>query len=292
MTVNPPNRPAMTHLVSDVDGTTAVRGVQTFTEYAGRPAWQGRLRAALRGRMLAALSSLRRATPGGDWIRFPYYHHVFDDERRGFEDHLRYMRSLGEFVSLDHAVTLLEEARPIRGRYLCVTFDDGFRNCLTNALPILVDAGAPAAFFLPTQFIGTCGPLPSLARNTRPVEFLTWEECRQMSAAGMTMGAHTVSHSRLITLTADEVAHEIAESKAVIETELGRTCDHFCAPWGRPDVDFVVARDPALAASAGFRSFAVTRRGSRHRRPDPMLIERDAFIAAMPLYELRYFLGR
>lgn len=275
-----------------MEGTTAPRGVRTFSAYAGPPGWKGSLRAALRGGALAALSSLRRATPGGDWLRFPYYHHVFDDERRGFEAHLSYMRQRGEFVSLDDAVTLLDENGPIRGRYLCVTFDDGFRNCFTNALPILVDAGVPAAFFLPTQFIGTCGPLPSLANNNRALEFLTWEECRQMVAAGMTMGAHTVSHSRLINLPAEKVAHEMAESKAVIERELERACDHFCAPWGRPDIDFVAARDPALAASAGFRSFSTTRRGSRHRRSDPMLIERDAFIAAMPLYELKYFLNR
>lgn len=275
-----------------MEATMTPRGAQTFTEYAGNPGWRARLRAALRGAALSTMASVRGAAPSGNWVRFPYYHHVFDDERGSFEAHLRYMRTLGEFVSLDEAVRLLSEGERISGRYFCISFDDGFRNCLTNALPLLLDAGAPAAFFLPTQFIGTCGPLPSLAENSCPMEFLTWDDCRQMVAAGMTMGAHTVTHSRLVTLNAAQVAHEMTASKATIEAELAVACDHFCAPWGRPDVDFVVARDPALAASAGFRSFATTRRGSVRRTSDAMLIERDAFIAAMPLYELKYFLGR
>ena len=90
-----------------------------------------------------------------NWLRFPYYHHVFDDERANFDAHLRYMRKYAEIISLDDAMGMLSAADPIDGRYFCLTFDDGFKNCLTNALPILLEHQAKAAFFVPTSFIGT-----------------------------------------------------------------------------------------------------------------------------------------
>src|SRR5438105_6196996 len=73
-----------------------------------------------------------------DWIYFPLYHFILDDERRGFDRHLRYMRRRGEFISIDDAVAAMSNPAGIGGRYFCVTFDDGVKNCLTNAVPILV----------------------------------------------------------------------------------------------------------------------------------------------------------
>jgi hypothetical protein len=48
-----------------------------------------RLRDAARTTAIAALSTSRDPKRTSGWIRFPYYHHVFDDERQGFARHLR-----------------------------------------------------------------------------------------------------------------------------------------------------------------------------------------------------------
>ena len=33
-------------------------------------------------------------------IQFPFYHYVFDDQRKNFEDQIRYMKKFGDFISL------------------------------------------------------------------------------------------------------------------------------------------------------------------------------------------------
>jgi peptidoglycan/xylan/chitin deacetylase (PgdA/CDA1 family) len=55
-----------------------------------------------------------------------------------------------EFATLTEAVQMLAGKRPFRNSCVVLTFDDGYRNNLTHALPVLRQYGAPATFFLPT----------------------------------------------------------------------------------------------------------------------------------------------
>jgi peptidoglycan/xylan/chitin deacetylase (PgdA/CDA1 family) len=165
-------------------------------------------------------------------------------------------------------------------------------------MPILKDFGAPAAFFIATDYVGASPQsTPDVCRRffegrPRLLEFLTWDDCQTLAAAGMTIGSHTASHAHLIDCSAEEVAQEMRRSKAVIEERLARHCDHFCCPNGQPGVDFMVDRDPALARMLGYASFLTTRRGSAYRRSTPYLLERDKLIAAWGLHQLRYFFSR
>jgi peptidoglycan/xylan/chitin deacetylase (PgdA/CDA1 family) len=213
------------------------------------------------------LSLAARLPDRDDWIFFPYYHMVFDDERKYFEQQIKAMRNLGDFISLDDAVDALQNPAGVSGRYFCVSFDDGFRNCFTNAFPILVDCRCPAAFFLPTDFIGL-----DLDRDWDrvrdfykrsvtyflPMDFMSWDDCRAMRKEGMIFGSHTCSHRVLTSLTAEEAQREMRESKLRIERELGGECAHFCAPWGTPGVHFDPQTHPALARQIGYRSFVST----------------------------------
>jgi peptidoglycan/xylan/chitin deacetylase (PgdA/CDA1 family) len=236
---------------------------------------------------------------------------VLDSERRDFIRHLDYLRNFGDFISLDEAVIILEAKSPIEGRFFCVTFDDGFKNCITNALPILAERQIPAAFFLPVRYIGAPSqrslerlestPGSPAARrsnalfqmrmgNEKP-EYLTWDDCRELASAGMVVGSHTSTHAHLVELTTPQVIDELRESKQVIERELGRRCEHFCCPWGIPDADFLIDRDPSLAQQVGYRSFLTTRRGPTHRGDSPYRIRRDHMVASWGNYQLRYFLS-
>ncbi|MDA0675517.1 MAG: polysaccharide deacetylase family protein [Proteobacteria bacterium] len=217
--------------------------VQSFAAFAGRPSWSARLRATARRAALLALSLAPGRGRGGA-LRFPYYHHVFEDERATFARQLRWMRRQGEYLGWDDAVALVQSGQPIDGRYFCISFDDGFRNCVTHALPILVEHGATVAFFLATSFIDT-DPVRDRDRllgfypgESRLMEFLDWDECRQLLDSGMVVGSHTDRHARLAELDSDGVASELSRSKHLIEAELGLECRHFCAPWGEPLGDF------------------------------------------------------
>lgn len=271
--------------------------IRTLREFRHGTSLRERIRLIARSAAIHALAlAPRRAA--SSWIRFPYYHYVFDDERTGFAAQLTYLRNSGEFVSLDQAVEFLSSDRPVRGKYFCLSFDDGFKNCLTNAVPILVDKGAPAAFFLPTGFVGV-SPLedPEIIRRvsnggSRVPEFLSWEDCGVLADAGMTIGSHTVNHLLLSALSDAEVEREMRDSKSTIERKLGIACNHFSCPKGRPGIDFRRDRDPQIARRVGYASFLTTQRGSSHRVPNPFLVERDHLLAGWGTHHLRYFFSR
>jgi hypothetical protein len=73
---------------------------------------------------------------------------------------------------------------------------------------------------------------------------------RQLASAGMSIGAHTLSHP-ILALTPDEMARqEIAESRTVLEDTLGLNVPAFAYPFG--DSATVTKRDLRLAQAAGF----------------------------------------
>ena len=117
-----------------------------------------RLRSIARDTALFFLSLKSRKNSLSECIYFPCYHHVLDDERKGFERQILFLKNVGEFISLNHAVELLREKKKIGGRYFCITFDDGFKNFLTNAKPILHGNSCPGAIFVPTSHIGSDFP--------------------------------------------------------------------------------------------------------------------------------------
>ena len=275
-----------------------ITSVVTYQQFTAHLSLKNRGRSLMRDGALFAFSLMRSIPRGLNWIQFPYYHHVFDDERNGFDEHLKYMKNFGDFISLDDAVDVLESNRPIDCRYFCITFDDGFKSCITNAMPILLKYKVPATFFIPTKYIGS-----SVDRDSElcsgfyegekiMMEFLSWEDCRKMAQEGMSFGSHSVSHIRLINLSEEDVERELKDSKSIIECELGQPCVNFCPPVGHPGVDFLVDRDIKIAKRLGYRSFATGRRGSVRRRQAPMQIDRHHIIAVWPTYQLRYFFSR
>jgi hypothetical protein len=259
-----------------------------------------RLRSVVRKGAICSMSLALGDRRDSGWVRFLLYHHVFDDERGSFEHQLRWLRNFGDFATVDDGVAALAGARRHGGRYFCVTFDDGFKCCLTNAVPILAERGIPATFFLATDYIGRdmeqdwtilCR-FYQCSGYRLPVEFLQWDDCRKMKSAGMSFGSHTCSHARLSSLPPTQVRHELLDCKRKIEEELGTVCNHFAAPWGHPVRDFQPYQHPSLAVELGYSTFFTGVRGKNTERADVTLLRRDAVLASDNDLMLRYFLLR
>ena len=235
-----------------------------------------------------------------EWILFQFYHWVLDDERGAFRKQLQFLRRHGDFISLDDAISALQSPSDIGGRYFCVTFDDGFKNWITNAVPVLKELDVPAAFFLPTKYIGLdldrdwgkIAPFyqSSWGRYGRFFEFLNWDECRQIAAEGFTLGSHTCSHARLTSLESGEAEEELQLSKQTIEEQVGRPCRHFCCPWGKSVRDFDPAVHPEMARRAGYVSFLTTDYGLNLPGGSAFAIKRIGTDPDLRLSMLRYTL--
>lgn len=71
-------------------------------------------------------------------------------------------------------------------------------------------------------------------RNSDTAPWLTWDMVREMSRAGIEFGAHTVTHPVLSRCSLEQQRHEIQQSKARIEAELGLPVSAFSYPIGQP----------------------------------------------------------
>lgn len=239
--------------------------------------------------------SLNRQPAAGNWLRFAMYHEVAATERADLRRQLRYLDNVAEFISVDDALDLCRSTTRPDGRYVCVTFDDGFSCSYTNAMPVLQEFRVPAAFFvIPGYIEGRPRSMRRLARNNNidNKTYLTWAQCTEMADAGMTIGSHTFSHVNLADLAAADVEDELTRSKQTIAERIGRQCEHFAAPWGQPDISFLPDRDPALARKVGYKSFFTTVRGAATSANTPHMIPRERVEPSWGDYHLKFFLSQ
>ncbi len=125
-----------------------------------------------------------------------------------------------------------------------ITFDDGYDDAFTQALPILQKEGMKAVFYIVSGKLG---------HN----HYMTNEQMVAMHREGMEIASHTVDHQSLATLSPDRQRAELADSKKALETLLGGVpVLDFCYPSGKyNDVTL------GLAAELGYRSATTTQPG-------------------------------
>jgi peptidoglycan/xylan/chitin deacetylase (PgdA/CDA1 family) len=85
---------------------------------------------------------------------------------------------------------------------------------------------------------------------------LTWNDVRTMHRAGITFGAHTMTHPVVSRLSPDRLREEVAESKKLIEERIIAPVDEFAFPFGKPRDCGTTAAD--LLKQLGFLSAGTT----------------------------------
>ncbi len=116
-------------------------------------------------------------------------------------------------------------------RAVALTFDDGYIDAYTAALPVLQEYGATATFYIVSGFVGQDA-------------YMGWDEIRALRSAGMEIGAHSISHIDLTTLNHDENVDQIARSGAEIAAQIGAPVRSFCYPAGRFNAEIAaITRD-------------------------------------------------
>jgi len=168
-------------------------------------------------------------------------------------------------------VVALDQARQTAGA-VALTFDDGYRNFETEALPVLEKYRFPATVFVVTGRCGQSndwaprqGVMPSLA-------LMDWEALRRVAAAGVDLGAHTVSHPVLPSLSEEAAERELRECRDELQRRLGKPVRTVSYPYGmsNPAVRRIAARHYQLACG--------TKLGYVSRHSDPWDLRRiDAY---------------
>lgn len=228
-------------------------------------------------------ASARVSRPEEPELRVLMYHKVDSRPRNRasvpvqlFDEQMAQLRELGYVaVGLDAVrAHYAGTARLPRGAVL-ITFDDGYRDNLRNAAPVLQSHGYRAAIFPPTGYIGAFRPLPHDERLARRGVFnrtLDWDGLRELEAAGIGVGSHGVTHRPLASLTLSEARREIEESKAQLEDGLGHPVYSFAYVKGSR-AHFAAAHFELLRA-AGYELAFTSVSGANAKNADPLNLRR------------------
>ncbi len=268
-----------------------------------------------------------------------------------FRAHLEFLSRHYRVLPLQEVVDALRGGRPLPRRTTVITFDDGYENNATVAVPALRAAGMTAAFFLSTTYIETDRclwvdeieqaiastdlselvvdsldheerlPLRSdaerraadrriraigkslpdeslgrwleefFARNALEVprasgdyRFLTWDQVRDMHAAGMTIGSHTVNHAIITRVQEVKRVEEILGARRACEKALGVRCETFAYANGREgDFDDSTGR---LLREMGFTCALTTVQGLNAPGADLFTLKRMGVGDATTVAEL------
>ena len=166
------------------------------------------------------------------------YHRVSDDLRdsltTGIEQFDRQMALIRRHCQPVSITQILDGAPPISTKPLvCVTFDDGYQDNYATAVPSLLRHRIPAAFFVSTGFIGTTREFPHDAGKVpERIANMSWDDLRDMTRYGFTIGSHTVNHVNCATESAETVRRELIESLDALHRELGLDSVILAYPFG------------------------------------------------------------
>lgn len=123
-------------------------------------------------------------------------------------------------LTLDELYGYLTEKKPLPLKPVVITFDDGYSDTYDVALPILKQYGFRSTMFIPVSEVG---------KN------LTWQQLREMKAAGMDIGSHSYTHQELAGRSREAQLQEIGKAKELLDRELNQNTRWFCYPYGSFD---------------------------------------------------------
>jgi peptidoglycan/xylan/chitin deacetylase (PgdA/CDA1 family) len=195
------------------------------------------------------------------------YHAVSDDSPpwlapftvspRTFAEHLDMIADSGlRVVPLRQLVAALLGGPAVPPRSAVLTFDDGYADFASTVAPLLAARGLPSTLYVTTGALSAAGrpsgggPFPSVAT-------LEWNQVRELDAAGVEIGGHSVTHPQLDTLPRTSVREEVTGCKQRIEDTLGHRVDAFAYPHG-----YSSRAVRALVREAGWTSAAAIRADS------------------------------
>jgi len=183
-----------------------------------------------------------------------------------------------EHVDVLPLATLVRLDRSDPRQAVALTFDDGFANFESDALPHLQAHGLPATLFAVTGHVGASNEWAGVrAPGVPSLPLMDWDALERVHEAGVEIGAHTALHPRLTALNDRALAQELAAPIDMFEDRMGLRPTAFAYPYG--DVDDRVRERARTLYELG----VTTRLDTLAEREDPL---------GLPRLDMYYFRDR
>jgi peptidoglycan/xylan/chitin deacetylase (PgdA/CDA1 family) len=174
-----------------------------------------------------------------------------------FEKQMQWLKDKGyTTITLDEYLMMRAGTKMGIEKPVVITFDDNNLSQYDIAYPTLLKNGQTAVFYIITN-------------RLKNASFLSEDQLREMSNAGMDIESHSVTHAIMTNLSDKRLAEEMAASKKTLEDVLGKSVSHIAYPNTAQN-----QRVRAAAAKAGYATATIM--DPRRAKPtdDPMKLPR------------------
>jgi peptidoglycan/xylan/chitin deacetylase (PgdA/CDA1 family) len=213
------------------------------------------------------------------------YHSISDERRDGtlrwsvspsdFDEQMALLAARGRTpLTVSGYAAVLRGAVSLPPRPVLVTFDDGFADLATAALPVLQRHGITATAYVITSRLSAA---PS--RDSEPT--LDMDQLAELRANNVEVGSHGHTHRALDCLSHAEAVREVRLSKLVLEDTLQHQVSSFAYPYG-----YHTSAVRRHVAAAGYTSACGVKNALSHPADDVfaiarVLVQRDMGTAAL-----------
>jgi len=187
-----------------------------------------------------------RIAPSGSDLTKPY--RITPSE---FEKQMQYLHGEGyRTVSFEAWYAAVKLNKPLPGKTIILTFDDGYLDFYQYAFPVLEKYKLGAYVFIVTDNVGQFNEWDQ--RLGEKVPLMNWGQIAELNNEGIGFGSHGSNHRPLTALNSEQLACQFLNSLNALRKNLGTTINSIAYPYG--DYDPVVKH---IAGACGY-TFALT----------------------------------
>jgi peptidoglycan/xylan/chitin deacetylase (PgdA/CDA1 family) len=218
------------------------------------------------------------------------YHQISPQPRSGFTKYtvsprtfarqMRLLTTAGyQPISIDRWLAARHEGAHLPESPVVISFDDGFREAVEHAVPVLKQFKFRAIFFLVAGLVGATSTWLERERGLQ-LSLVDWDDAARLQRDGFDIGSHTLTHPHLVEISARSCREELRRSRELIEDHLGQTVRHLAYPFGSHD-----KRVRELAAESGYVSGCTTNIGLSSASEDAYALSRVPVVGGESLLD-------
>ena len=148
-----------------------------------------------------------------------------------FDSHLAHLRRRGlRGVSMTQWLAAARRNEAVR--LVALTFDDGYRDFVDYAMPIMARHGMTGTVYV---VAGKIDGVSDWVVGGPHAPLMTADDIRAAAAAGHEVASHTTTHPRLDHVAGTQLTSEVVESRAILEDVVGNAVPGFAYPYGAFD---------------------------------------------------------